>query len=225
MAAILLKLGDRGPQVLRLQLLLSARVAGLPLRANADFGPATREAIVAFQRARGLPPTGFVDPRMWAALGQRVWRWLPRVLATSGTNWLAIAEEELGIHEDSLPDQHNRRILEYHQTTGLKATTDETPWCSAFVNWVVIKAGYSGTRSAAAKSWLEWGHHLTEPRAGAVAVIKRVSASADAGFHVGFTVSCSTTALRLLGGNQSDQVKYSNFPLKSYEVKGYRWPR
>ncbi len=224
MAVVLLKLGDRGPQVLRLQLLLSPR-AGPPLRANGDFGPTTRDAVVAFQRARGLPQTGFVDPRMWMALGQRVWRWLPGVLATSGTGWLSIAQEELGIHEDSLPDQHNRRIIEYHHTTSLKATTDETPWCSAFVNWVVLKAGYGGTRSAAAKSWLDWGHHLTEPRTGAIAVIKRISASADAGFHVGFAVSSSTTVLRLLGGNQSDQVKYSSFPLKSYEVKGCRWPR
>jgi len=195
------------------------------LRANGAFGPNTRDAVLAFQRARGLSQTGFVDSRVWAALGQRVWRWLPRMLPASGTSWMPIAEEELGIHEDSLPDQHNRRILEYHQTTSLKATADETPWCSAFVNWVVMKAGYSGTKSAAAKGWLDWGHHLTEPRTGAIAVIRRVSAGADTGFHVGFVVSSTTTSLRLLGGNQSDQVKYSTFSLGSYEVKGYRWPR
>ena len=27
-----------------------------------------------------------------------------------------------------------------------------------------------------------------------------------------------------LGGNQHDQVKFSNFFLTSYEVRGYRWP-
>lgn len=44
------------------------------------------------------------------------------------------------------------------------------------------------------------------------------------GFHVGFYVSSSPTSLRLLGGNQSDQVKYSNFALEKYDVKGHYWP-
>jgi hypothetical protein len=64
----------------------------------------------------------------------------------------------------------------------------------------------------------------------AVVVIKKKNATSDkstgstSGFHVGFYVSSSPTSLRLLGGNQGDQVKYSNFPLEKYDVKGYYWP-
>jgi len=67
-------------------------------------------------------------------------------------------------------------------------------------------------------------------REGAVAVVQRKSGSTNAaagtpsGFHVAFLVSESTGSLRLLGGNQSNQVRYSDFSLGSWEVKGYRWP-
>lgn len=104
------------------------------------------------------------------------------------------------------------------------------PWCSSFVNWVIEQSGRRGTDNALAKSWLKWGTALTEPQEGAVTVIKRKNASSDAatgsstGFHVAFYVSSTATHIRLLGGNQSDEVRYSNFALKSYEVKGYRWP-
>ena len=46
----------------------------------------------------------------------------------------------------------------------------------------------------------------------------------SSGFHVGFFISLSATHIRILGGNQGDQVKYSDFSLASYEVKGYRRP-
>jgi uncharacterized protein (TIGR02594 family) len=143
---------------------------------------------------------------------------------------MEIAVAELGVHENALPGQHNARIVEYHQTTTLRATADETAWCSSFVNWVVVRSGRRGTSSAAARSWLEWGTAVDPPRPGAVTVIKKKSATHDAatgstsGFHVGFYVSHTPTHVRLLGGNQSDQVKYSNFALASYDVRGHRWP-
>jgi hypothetical protein len=45
-----------------------------------------------------------------------------------------IATQELGVAE-IYGDVHNKRILEYHQATRLKATTDEVAWCASFVNW------------------------------------------------------------------------------------------
>jgi uncharacterized protein (TIGR02594 family) len=143
---------------------------------------------------------------------------------------MKIAQAELGIHENALPGQHNQRIIEYHKTTTLKAKTDETPWCSAFVNWVITTSGFKGTNSALAKSWLNWGKKLDNPVFGAITIIKRKSAGSDAatgsstGYHVAFYTSATEGRVRLLGGNQSDQVKYSNFSLSKYDVKGYRLP-
>ena len=191
-------------------LLLTIAIAAAPALAG---DPATTGA---------LPTPANRIVGTWLAVGQ-VARTTTVTTAPAGNSWLDIAKAELGIHEDALPGQHAPRILEYHKTTTLKATTDETPWCSSFVNWVMTKAGRKGTNSAAARSWLDWGATLTTPVEGAVAVIKKKTVGSDSatgstsGFHVAFYISLSATHIRLLGGNQSDQVKYSNFALSAYD--------
>lgn len=57
----LLRCGDRGAGVRRLQGKLSAAVDGI-------FGRRTEAAVIAFQRGAGLAPDGIVGPRTWAAL-------------------------------------------------------------------------------------------------------------------------------------------------------------
>lgn len=134
--------------------------------------------------------------------------------------WLEIAEKEIGVKENSEPGKDNPRIVEYHSTTTLKATNDETPWCSAFVNWCMAQAGIKGTRSAAARSWIDWGEVLATPREGCVVVMKR---GAPPSGHVGFFIRYNDKYICVLGGNQSDQVKYSQF-LRS-DVIAFRWPK
>ena len=98
------------------------------------------------------------------------------------------------------------------------------------MNWVIRQAGHKGTNSAAAKSWLSWGTAPANPTAGAIVVIKRKTSGLDqstgssSGFHVGFFISASASHIRILGGNQGNQVRYSNFLLASYEIKGHRVP-
>ncbi|HOB62391.1 MAG TPA: TIGR02594 family protein [Candidatus Competibacteraceae bacterium] len=226
-----IKLNDRGPEVRKLQLLLNSLVTPRPnLRVDGHFGQRTHQAVVSFQRAKGLTPDGQVGPKTHAALGLKSISVPVAAPATPSAPWMDIAIAELGVHEDSLPGQHNARIVEYHQTTSLKATDDETPWCSSFVNWVMKQSGRSGTNSAAAKSWLNWGLEVISPTLGVIVVIKKKTpgvtqaTGSASGFHVGFFVSLSATHIRILGGNQSNQVKYSNFPLSTYEIRGYRRP-
>jgi uncharacterized protein (TIGR02594 family) len=136
--------------------------------------------------------------------------------------WLEIAASKLGQHEIPGPEA-NEFIVECLESTTLGAPenqSDETPWCSAFVNWCITQAGIQGTNSAWARSWLEWGRE-PEPEdkwTGAVCVLERGPTSG----HVAFLVDWDDNRVRLLGGNQGDAVSYSWFPMD--RVLGYRVP-
>lgn len=133
--------------------------------------------------------------------------------------FLEIAEKEIGIKE--IRGGENPKILEYHDCTTLNACEDEVPWCSAFANWVVKQAGLRGTGSAAARSWLDWGVSIPAPKPGCIVILRRKDATNPQSAHVGFYV-CDLPGgfIKVLGGNQGDQVKYSNFPTN--QVLGYR---
>ena len=57
-----LKISDSGEEVKRLQ-------TALGIDADGDFGPATKRAVVAFQKKQGLYPDGVVGKNTWAQLG------------------------------------------------------------------------------------------------------------------------------------------------------------
>ena len=223
-----LRNGDRGPEVRQLQLLLNAQqLPGRHLVADGSFGPMTLKKLLAFQERARLEIDGVVGPATWRALGLEVKPNRPPIARSS--NWMEIAGAELGIREDARPGHHTQRILEYHQTTTLKASQDEVPWCSSFVNWVLKEAGIRGTNNAAAKSWLTWGHELSEPRVGAITITKRqgsdVANGSASGYHVAFYHSGGADSkFSLLGGNQGDAVRVREFDRKKYESVKYRWP-
>jgi len=123
-------------------------------------------------------------------------------------SWYDTAIKELGQREVK-GDADNPRIIEYHKATTLRASHDEVPWCSSFVNWCFSQAGYTGTKSAAAASWLAWGTHITAPVRGCVAVITRPDyrKAGGIGHHVAFYDGyVDGKHIRILGGNQSDAV-------------------
>lgn len=61
------KKGDKGPAVLTLQKLLNK--AGYNVAEDSDFGQKTMNAVMAFQKAKGLVADGVVGAKTWAALG------------------------------------------------------------------------------------------------------------------------------------------------------------
>lgn len=118
--------------------------------------------------------------------------------------WMEIAERELGVTEKS-GKATNARITEYFRVSGHKEITDdETAWCSAFVGFCMEKAGYRGTLSLAARSWLRWGKSCA-PRPGCIAIFKRGKESWQG--HVTFIKEILPNGRFLcLGGNQGNAV-------------------
>jgi uncharacterized protein (TIGR02594 family) len=143
------------------------------------------------------------------------------------TPWLDIAFAEVGVVEVS-GSQDNPRIQEYLKVCGLH-THDETPWCSAFVNWVLQTSGYEITGKANARSWLGYGGALsiTPPLfRGAIAVFSRPGPDGKPSTvfgHVGFFMGQIGGSIMVLGGNQGNQVCIH--PYVRDRLLGFRWPR
>ena len=137
--------------------------------------------------------------------------------------WMQVAERELARGVRELPGPaDNPRIVEYHAATSFRATDDEVPWCSSFVNWCLQQTGREGTRSAAARSWLYYGTALDAPEYGCIVVLARGTNPAQG--HVAFYTDTRPDGhLLLLGGNQSDAVSIAAYP--SDRLLAYRWPR
>ncbi len=85
-------------------------------------------------------------------------------------------------------------------------------WCAAYANAVLAKSGLSGTGSNMASSFLNWGQETKNPGLGDIVNIKPQAAGASG--HVGFFGGYDAAGNVLVsGGNQSDSVKTSAFPV------------
>lgn len=227
-----LKFSDHGIEVMKIQLLLNSLVQPSPrLSLSGHFDHHTYKAVMAFQKSKGLPTDGIVNTSTRSALGLKVTQLInPPVFLKSEAPWLNIAQAEKSLMEESKPNLHSARIVEYQKTIINKDSADEVLWCSAFINWVMAQVKRNGTNSAMAKSWLKWGMPAIHPARGDIVVLRIKNAAATAGvsanwgYHVGFYLSSTPRHVRLLGGNQSYQVTEANFSLKEYDVVGYRRP-
>lgn len=135
--------------------------------------------------------------------------------------WMDVAFSQHGVREIPGP-KANPQILAYHATTTLRATSDETPWCSAFVNWCFHRARLMGTDSARARSWLDWGVPLQRPVIGCVAVLQRPARGPDAGHVALWWSHRNPQECWLYGGNQDNTVGLKAYP--RIDILGFRWP-
>jgi len=81
--------------------------------------------------------------------------------------------------------------------------------------------GITGTGSALARSWLDWGVALQNPVYGCIVVLTRDVPESWKG-HVGFYIRHDAEQVYLYGGNQQDEVREWQYPIAS--ILGYRWP-
>jgi uncharacterized protein (TIGR02594 family) len=130
------------------------------------------------------------------------------------------ALSQYGIAEMQGPVANNPAIINYFASIGqIWAKTDETAWCSAFVNWVAKETEHEYTSKLNARSWLDVGDRIAIPKVGDVVVLWRVDPKDWRG-HVGFYINSDMHNIWILGGNQGNQVCIKQYPIG--RLLGYR---
>lgn len=130
--------------------------------------------------------------------------------------WLDIASNDIGNPESLGPNDSHliRRALAKLNGLWLRGQ----PWCGSIMAYWMRECGIPYPRDYyRAKAWAGWGTACGQVL-GAIVVFER-----KGGGHVGILTGRDANGfLRVLGGNQGDQVKESWFD--PARVLAYRWP-
>ena len=92
-------------------------------------------------------------------------------------------------------------------------------WCADFINFILRRTGHATTNSRAAKSFLEYGKRIDQPRVGAIVVLAR----GKNGGHVGIVRGTDgADKIIVISGNHGNKVWESMYPKN--RVLGYVIP-
>jgi len=100
-------------------------------------------------------------------------------------------------------------VAEARKYMGTNPTSRKRLWCATFMNLVLHKVGYAGTNSDAARSFAYYGHRISSPQVGAIAVLTR----GRAGGHVGVVTGVDPHGNPIIiSGNHGNRVGEGIYP-------------
>lgn len=136
--------------------------------------------------------------------------------------WIVVANYLKGVSEYS-GALTNPKIEEMFSLSGSPwVHSDETPWCAAFVGACLRLSGFKSSNNLGARSYLNFGARLEEPRPGCIVVLWRGSPDDTSRGHVGFFDHMDESFIYLLGGNQGNMVQVARYD--SARVLSFRQP-
>ena len=102
---------------------------------------------------------------------------------------------------------------EVTNTKSIQALTGVNPrrtkWCAAFLNAILNKKGYETSGGNTAASFKNYGVKVSNPVKGDIVVLR-----GHVGIFVGYTTINGRKMVAVLGGNQSNKVQISYYPVK-----------
>jgi uncharacterized protein (TIGR02594 family) len=94
-------------------------------------------------------------------------------------------------------------VMQARQFLGTKPSGMGSLWCARFMNMVLEKTGHHGTGSAMANSFVSYGHRVSGPQVGAIAVMGR-----RGGGHVGIITGIDASGNPIMiSGNNGNRVR------------------
>lgn len=118
---------------------------------------------------------------------------------------LLTALSQIGTKEVPGPT-HNKEVLKYFVGAGFPGIRDdETAWCGAFANWVLATNKVKTSGKLTARSFLNVGTKIDNPKPGDLVIFWREDPASWKG-HVGFFIREDKGLVYTLGGNQGNCV-------------------
>jgi len=100
-------------------------------------------------------------------------------------------------------------VREARKYMGTNPTARSRLWCATFMNLVLARLGYAGTNSDAALSFAGYGHRISDPAIGAIAVLSR----GKRGGHVGVVSGIDAHGNPIIiSGNHGHRVGEGVYP-------------
>jgi len=109
-------------------------------------------------------------------------------------------------------------VMEARHYLGGNPTSRGTLWCARFMNMVLEHTGHRGTGSDMASSFAHYGHRISGPEVGAIAVMGR-----RGGGHVGIITGIDTHGNPIMiSGNNGNRVREA--PVSRGSIYAYVMP-
>jgi lysozyme family protein/peptidoglycan hydrolase-like protein with peptidoglycan-binding domain len=210
---------------------------GIHVVVDGGFGPATKQALRAFQAKRGLPTTGTVDEATYAALVAPMAAALAPIprKKTLGELVLAYAKQHLEQHPREVGGQNRGPWVRLY-TDGREG--DPYPWCAGFATFCIKQACETlGVplpleRTLACDTMAtSCGHRFVQgPGAGSAQItpgsmfVQRATGSERQRYryrHTGIVVSAGPDTMQTIEGNTNDDGSAEGYEVCA-RTRGYR---
>lgn len=181
-----------------------AKEKGFTIETGRPIGKPARRLLTRIQEnlhARGVLPEKYID----GTLNSKTKALLIPPLSKADKA-VAYALSQVGVHESPWGSNSGKDVRRYQSSTGAYGE----PWCASFVWYCWQKAGYRGPVSAGA--WYSTDRIGTRVGIAQARPGDLVSFNTGDG-HVGMFLSRTSTSVRTVDGNTSDQVAVRDRPI------------